>query len=76
MIKIKGYLITNRRKIIKRYLKKDFIFDVLIIGPYFISKIFNIFYLDIILLMRTNKIYKMSNELFDFLNPNVNNKIY
>lgn len=53
---IKGQLVIERKEIIKIYVSTNFIYDFMIVGPYFFSKIMNIPYVDVILLLRTNKI--------------------
>ncbi len=56
----KGDLITNKRKIIKNYIKGEFIWDFIVIAPYFMGILLKINYSDAILILRTNKMIKIA----------------
>ena len=63
----KGILITQRSKIIQHYLRGNFTWDLIIIIPFFISLYFKVQYLDITLILRSNKLLKITNKIFELL---------
>lgn len=64
----KGSIITDRGKIVKHYFKSHLIWDAIVIIPFFINSSLNVPYLDIILLLRYNKMIKISNNYIEMLN--------
>lgn len=55
----KGVIIKKRSKIFKHYVKGSFCWDLIVIVPFFFSSALNVKFLNIILLLRTNKILKI-----------------
>ena len=64
----KGKLNCKRSKIFKHYLRGSLIWDLLIVGPFLFSSIFNVRFLNIILLFRVSKIYKIVSSIEELLN--------
>lgn len=64
----KGVIVTNRVKIIKNYLNNQFFWDFIVIFPYYLSFILSIPYLDVILLLRSNKMINLANNFVEYLN--------
>ena len=64
----KGKLNCKRSKIFKHYLRGNLIWDLLIVGPFLFSSIFNVRFLNIILLFRVSKIYKIVSSIEELFN--------
>ncbi|KAL4444512.1 hypothetical protein ABPG74_016805 [Tetrahymena malaccensis] len=64
----KGQIIYNRSKIIKNYLKTKFIGDLLIVVPFIISLRLNLILLNSVLILRTNKMFKLANYFEQLVN--------
>ncbi|CAK73187.1 unnamed protein product (macronuclear) [Paramecium tetraurelia] len=63
----KGVLIKNRKRLIKRYLKREFLIDMLLIIPFFIGRQLDFFYLDLVILLKMIQISKLTYSLFNRL---------
>ncbi|CAD8151888.1 unnamed protein product [Paramecium octaurelia] len=63
----KGVLIKNRKRLIKRYLKREFLIDMLLIIPFFIGRQLDFFYLDLVILLKMFQISKLTYSLFNRL---------
>jgi hypothetical protein len=61
-------MVTERSKIIKNYLKGKFFWDLIVIIPFMISLRMKIKYLDMILLLRSNKMRKIALNFEEMLN--------
>jgi Ion transport protein len=64
----KGVITSQRAKIFKHYLRGSFCWDLFIIGPYFLSSLMNVRFLNLILLLRCSKIFKIVSSIEEFLN--------
>lgn len=64
----KGVISKERSKIFKHYIKGSFIWDLLIVGPFLFSSLFNVKFLNIILLFRSSKILKILSSIEELLN--------
>ncbi|CAD8096172.1 unnamed protein product [Paramecium sonneborni] len=63
----KGVLIKNRKRLIKRYLKQEFLIDLVLIIPFFIGRQFDFIYLDLVIILKVFQISKLTNSLFNRL---------
>ncbi|CAK89471.1 unnamed protein product (macronuclear) [Paramecium tetraurelia] len=63
----KGVLIKNRKRLIKRYLKREFLIDLVLIIPFFIGRQFSFIYLDLVIILKVFQISKLTNSLFNRL---------
>ncbi|CAD8060849.1 unnamed protein product [Paramecium primaurelia] len=63
----KGVLIKNRKRLIKRYLKREFLIDMLLIIPFFIGRQLDFFYLDLVIILKMFQISKLTYSLFNRL---------
>ncbi|CAD8181119.1 unnamed protein product [Paramecium pentaurelia] len=63
----KGVLIKNRKRLIKRYLKREFVIDMVLIIPFFIGRQFDFIYLDLVIILKVFQISKLTNSLFNRL---------
>ncbi|CAK70404.1 unnamed protein product (macronuclear) [Paramecium tetraurelia] len=63
----KGVLIKNRKRLIKRYLKREFLIDMVLIIPFFIGRQFDFIYLDLVIILKVFQISKLTNSLFNRL---------
>ncbi|CAD8191328.1 unnamed protein product [Paramecium pentaurelia] len=63
----KGVLIKNRKRLIKRYLKREFLIDLVLIIPFFIGRQFDFIYLDLVIILKVFQISKLTNSLFNRL---------
>jgi hypothetical protein len=66
----KGNLIEDRLQIATNYLESDFIFDIFVVIPYFISLQLNLPYFDLVILLKVFQISKLGKSLFDRLELN------
>ncbi|EAS03000.2 cation channel family protein (macronuclear) [Tetrahymena thermophila SB210] len=64
----KGQIIYNRVKIIKNYLKTKFLGDLLVVVPFIISLRLNLILLNSVLILRTNKMFKLANYFEQLVN--------
>ncbi|KAL4491788.1 hypothetical protein ABPG72_006043 [Tetrahymena utriculariae] len=64
----KGQIIYSRSKIIKNYLKTKFIGDLLVVVPFIISLRLNLILLNSVLILRTNKMFKLANYFEQLVN--------
>ncbi|CAD8096103.1 unnamed protein product [Paramecium sonneborni] len=63
----KGVLIKNRKRLIKRYLKKEFFIDLILIIPFIIGRQFDFIYLELVIILKVFQISKLTNSLFNRL---------
>lgn len=64
----KGVINEKRSKIFKHYVRGSFSWDLLIVGPFLFSALFNVKFLNIILLLRSSKILKIVKSIEELLN--------
>ncbi|KAL4493517.1 hypothetical protein ABPG72_007525 [Tetrahymena utriculariae] len=64
----KGVIITERAKIFNHYIKGPFWRDIIVVVPFFFSSVLNVKFLNIILLLRTNKILKIQRSIEELIN--------
>lgn len=64
----KGVINKKRSKIFKHYIQRAFAWDLLIVGPFLFSSLFNVKFLNIILLFRSSKILKIISSIEELMN--------
>ncbi|EGR30221.1 hypothetical protein IMG5_137760 [Ichthyophthirius multifiliis] len=62
----KGIIVTERRKITRKYLSGQFFIDSFVILPFLMASYLQIQYLQLIILLRFNKMIQISNDFIEF----------
>ncbi|CAD8122991.1 unnamed protein product [Paramecium sonneborni] len=63
----RGVLIKNRKRLIKRYIRREFLIDMVLIIPFFIGRQLDFIYLDLIIILKMFQISKLTYSLFNRL---------
>lgn len=69
-----GQLIKERTVIAKKYLTSNFLWDFIVVAPFFINQYFKVNYVDMILLLRQKKIRHCVKSYEELVNLRKKNK--